>query len=87
MWSRLHRGDLGPARSAEDSVLHRPERGSGSSRYPALGVDVLNVMVGGLRRDEEPIGDLSRRESLRRQAQHLDLTTGKPAGVVAPAGR
>jgi hypothetical protein len=81
---RLHRGS--EAGSDDDDVLHRPQGGSGSSRHAALGVDVLDVVVGRLRRDVQPIRDLSRRESPRDKAQHLDLAARQSAGVLAPAG-
>ena len=32
--------------SADDGMLHRPQGGGGSGRYPDLGVDVLDVVVG-----------------------------------------
>jgi hypothetical protein len=47
---------------------------------------VLDVVVGRLRRDVQPIRDLSRRESPRDKAQHLDLAARQSAGVLAPAG-
>ena len=54
--------------SADDVVvLHRPERGGGSGRDADLGVDVLDVVVGGLGRDDEPVGDLARREARARR--------------------
>ena len=68
----------------DDGVLHRPQGRSGSGRYADLGVDVLDVMVGGLRRDEKPVGDLLRRQPLRREVQHLDLTARQAAGVLRP---
>jgi hypothetical protein len=51
--------------SADDGVLHRPEHRGSPRRYADLGVHVLDVVVGCLRRDAELVGDLSRRESSR----------------------
>ena len=51
----------------DDGVLHRPQGGRGSGRYADLAVDVLDVVVGGLGRDEEPIGDLAGRVSPGRE--------------------
>ena len=45
-------------RSLDDGVLHRPQRGGGPRRHADLAVDVLDVVIGGLGRDVEPIGDL-----------------------------
>ncbi len=64
-------------------MLHRPQGGGGSSRYADLRVDVLDVVVGGLWRDVKAVGDLGRGETPRGEPQHLDLTTGEPAGVRA----
>jgi len=44
-------------------------------------------MVCSLRRNVEPVCDLSRCEPLRCEAQHLDLATGKPAWVLRSTGR
>ena len=75
------------AGSADDGVLHGPESGGGSRRYAYLVVDVLDVVIGGLRRDEEPIGDCLRLEPPRREAQHANFATGEPARMFRPAGR
>jgi hypothetical protein len=64
---------LANALSLDDRVLHRPERGGGPCRDVDLAVDVLDVVIGGLGRDVEPIGDLARGESLGRESQHVDL--------------
>ena len=68
-------------------MLHRPERGGGAGRDADLGVDVLDVVIGGLRRDVEPIGDLPRREPLRREPQHIDFAAGQPARMSAAVCR
>jgi hypothetical protein len=52
----------------DDGVLHGPECG-GTSRYSDFVVDVLNVVIGGFRGDEELVGDLLRRESSCGEAQ------------------
>lgn len=46
-----------------------------------LRVDVLDVMIGGLGGDEEPLGDLARREPLRDEAKYLDLAAAEPSRV------
>src|SRR5947209_2764449 len=74
-------------RLANDGVLHGPKSGGGSCRHTDLVVNVLDVMIGGLRRDEEPIGDRLRRESPRREAQHVDLATREPARISRPLRR
>jgi len=65
-----------PHRSASGDdvlVLHRPESGGGSGRDADLRVDVLDVVVGGLGRDHEPVGDLAGREATRGEFEHVDL--------------
>ena len=62
-------------------MLHGPQSGGGSCRDADLVVDVLDVVVGRFRRDVEPIRDLARRESPRRESQHIDLATGEPARI------
>src|SRR6476469_6271468 len=64
---------------ADDSVLHRPKRGGSAGRDADLVVDVLDVVIGGLRRDEEPIGNRLRRQAPRRKAQHVDFATREAA--------
>lgn len=61
--------------SRNHGVLHGPERGGRARRDANLVVDVLDVMIGGLGGDVEPIGNLLRRQPLGRQAQHVDLAT------------
>jgi hypothetical protein len=51
---------------------------------PDLVVDVLDVVIGGLRRDKEPVSDLLRCESPRCEAQHIDFATGQPARIFRP---
>src|SRR4026207_1715488 len=46
-------------------------RGGGACRVADLVVEVLGVVIGGLLRDEEPIGNRLRRQSPRREAQHV----------------
>ena len=60
--------------SADDVVvLHRPESGGGSGRDADLRVDVLDVVVGRLGGDDEPVGDLAGREATRGELEHVDL--------------
>ena len=54
--------------SLHDGVLHRPQRRGRARRDADLVVDMLNVMIGRLRRDEEPVGNLLRREAASRQS-------------------
>src|SRR3954454_10330406 len=68
-------------RSRDDGVLHRPQRRRGPRRHTDLAVDVLDVVIGGLGGDVEPIGDLARRESLGRQSQHVDFAASEPARI------
>jgi hypothetical protein len=68
--------------SLDDVVLHGPERGRGSRRDADLGVDVLDVVVDGLGRDAEPVGDLASGEALRRETQDVNLASREPARVV-----
>ena len=63
-------------RLADDVVLDGPEGGSGPRRHGDLAVDVLDVMIRGLRGNDEAIGDLARRETPRRKGQHVNLATG-----------
>ncbi len=62
-------------------MLHRPQ-GGGSSRYADFRVDVMDVVVDGLWRDVNAVGDLGGGESSRCEAQHLNLTIDEPAGVL-----
>src|SRR4051794_19116602 len=73
--------------SLDDRVLHGPECGRGPRRNADLGVDVLDVVVGGLGRDVEAVGDLTGREPLRRKAQDIDLTSCEPTRIVRPLAR
>jgi hypothetical protein len=45
---------------------------------------VLDVVIGGLGRDADPIADLAGRESLGRESQHIDFAPGQPARVLLP---
>jgi hypothetical protein len=55
--------DLRSGALLDDGVLHGPESGGGASRCADFVVDVLDVVIGSLRGDEELFGDLLRRES------------------------
>ena len=61
--------------SGHHRVLRGPQCGRGSRRYAGFPVDVLYVMIGGLRRDIESIGDLSYREPAHREAENVGLPT------------
>src|SRR5262245_36835398 len=47
-----HRGRVLPSRSAHDAMLHGPQRGGRASGDADLVVDVLDMVIGGLGRDE-----------------------------------
>ena len=68
-------------------MLHGPQSGGGSCRRADLAVDVLDVVICGLGRDGEPIGDLLRCESPGRESQHIDFASGKPARISRPFAR
>ena len=68
-------------------MLHCPESCRGPGRHADLAVDVLDVVVGDLRRDVEAAGDVLRREALRSQPQHLDLAAREPARVLLSLAR
>jgi ABC-type branched-subunit amino acid transport system substrate-binding protein len=68
-----------------DGVLHGPEGGGRARRDTDLIVDVLDVVIGGLRGDEELIADLLRGESARGQAQNIDFAAGKSRGIIVTA--
>ncbi len=70
----------------DDSVLDRPQHCCGSARNPDLAVHVLDVMIGGLGRDEELDSDLAGRESTGRQSQHLDFSRRQPMDSTACLG-
>src|SRR6202012_4604752 len=57
----------------EQSVLYREQRGGGPARRAGLGVDVLHVVAGRLRRDDQSPGDLLVRHAARQQDEYLDL--------------
>jgi hypothetical protein len=42
---------------------------------------MLDVVIGGLGRNKEPVGYFLRRETPRGQAQHIDFTAGEPVGI------
>ena len=48
-----------------------------------LAVDRAQVRVDGVRADHQPLGDLGVGQTLRDQAQHLDLAGGQAGGVGA----
>lgn len=68
-------------------MLHGPQSGGGASRCADVVVDMLDVVIGGLRGDEEIVGDLLRRESSCGKAQDIDFAAGKPARILRTAGR
>ena len=71
-----------------DAVLDRPARGRGPVRHADLGVDVLDVVLGGPRRDEQ-LAPRSRRRSARRRrggAPRSRAGSGRPAGRCACRG-
>ena len=55
---RRRRRGRGHLLLGEQAVLHREHRGRGPARGADLGVDVLDVIAGRLRRDDQPGGDL-----------------------------
>ena len=57
------------------STAQRAARGAAGDAD--LGVDVLDVVVGGLRGDEQLVGDLAGRRPIGDEAQHLQLPSGR----------
>ena len=68
-------------------VLHRPQRCGGARRDPDLRVDVLDVVIGGLRRDVELLGDRLRRETSGREVKDLDLAIAESRRMLTPRFR
>ena len=66
-----------------ETVLERVHAGQRLVGHAGLGVDPVDV-VDRLRRDDQPISDLTAREPASQQAQYLDLTGGQPGGPLAP---
>ena len=60
------------------------ERGAYAGGDADLVVDVLDVVVDGLRRQDEELGHLAVRSALADQAKHLDLAIGQAGGSAAP---
>lgn len=75
------------ARLLDDGVPHGLKSGGGSRRYANLIVDVLDVVIGGLRRDVELVGDLLRREPPRREGHDIDFASGESGRILRAAGR
>src|SRR3954447_6777763 len=75
--------------AVNNAVRHRPARGRSPVGHADLGVDVLDVVFGGPRRDEQLPGDLAGGTSGRDQAQHVDLSAGGPPrpGAAGPRRR
>ena len=67
-------------------VLDGEERGGAAGRDADLRVDVLHVVVGGLRRDHEPVGDLAGGQPEGEQPEHLGLAGGQPGRERGPGG-
>jgi hypothetical protein len=68
-------------------VLHREHRGRGTGPNTKFGVDVLDVVVGRLRRDAQPLPDLLRRQAARQPAEHFSLSFGQICGQRRHGGR
>ncbi len=78
---------LGPL--AQQAPFHGEQGGPGPRGDPDLGVDVLDVVVGRLRRDEQAAGHLLGCETPGNQSEHLHLAVGQPppdADGRVPAG-
>jgi hypothetical protein len=73
-------------RLLDDGVLHGAKSGGGSPRYSNLVVDVLDVVIGGLRRDAELVGDLLRREPLAARDMTSTSRRESPAGFCGRLG-
>ena len=70
-------------RGADDHLtVEGPPGGRGTVGDAELDVDVLDVVVGGLRRDEQLLGDLARGRPVSDEPQHLCLA-GRQAGDLA----
>ena len=61
-------------------MLHREEAGFGPAGGVDLGVDVLDVVARGLRRDDQAPGDLLVGQAAGQEPEHLDLACGQPGG-------
>ena len=79
------RRDRGGLLLGQESVLTANRLGGGAARGADLGVDVLDVVADGLRRDHEPAADLLVRQPAREQPQHLDLARGQARRALAAA--
>src|SRR6266536_4040995 len=62
----------------EQAVLHAEQRRPGPGGHANLGVDVLHVVVGGLRGDEQAACHLFRREAPGQESKHLHLPVREP---------
>jgi hypothetical protein len=66
-------------------VLYRPERRGGPGGQADLAVDVLDVVIGRLRHDVEPIADLAGPQPPGREPQHVQLAPREAARIALPS--
>ena len=67
-------------------MLDGKKSGRTSGRDTDLGVDVLDVMVRRLGRDDEPVGGLLGGKAEGQQSEHFGLAGGQPRGERRPGG-
>src|SRR4029079_9728199 len=70
--------------AVDDLVLDGPTRGCGAVGDCQLRVDVLDVVVRRLRRDEQLLGDLASGSAFGDQSQHVDLAASEAGGDRVP---
>ena len=70
----------------EDAVLDSEKRGGTPGRDADLRVDVLHVVICGLRRNHESVGDLPGREPEGKQPEHSGLAGGQSGRERRPGG-
>src|SRR5262245_48958318 len=68
-------------------VLEREQRRAAPGSHPDLGIEILDVIVGGLRRDAQRLGDLLDRLPAGNQPEHLDLAWRQPGDLGVAHGR
>src|SRR3954454_7894714 len=66
----------------DDVMLDGPARRRGPTRHADLRVDVLDVVLGGSRRDEQLRRDLAAGAAIGQESQHFDLAPAQAAGTL-----
>ena len=62
-------------------MLHRVAGGGGPGGNLDFTVDRGQVIIDRVRSDDQLLGDVRIRESLRNKTQHFDLASGQPIGI------